>query len=305
MTDAPINGWISVKKPLRMSSADIVRKLKRHLNVKKIGHAGTLDPLAVGVLPMAIGEATKVMHYCMHKDKSYRFVVCFGHERITDDLEGEISNSSNKLPTKESLLEVLPLFQGEINQVPPIYSALKVGGVRAYKLARMKRQVSLSGRDVTIKRLELVSFFHERFAEFYVECSAGTYVRSLARDIARALGTFGHVFALQRVCSQPFLLEEAVDFVELMKDNSSEIIKKSLHPVHYVLSHFSRLTVDDNQVKMLKNGQKIYFDKNILKNNAKNEDFENKMMYAMHQDKLIALLRAEDAYAKPVRTFHL
>ena len=209
-----IHGWVVLDKPLGLSSAQGVAAVKRILRTggfpkTKIGHGGTLDPLATGVLPIALGEATKLAGRMLDATKGYAFEVRWGQATATDDAEGEVVAESDMRPTRDAIEAVLPQFRGPIVQVPPGFSALKVDGVRAYKLARAGEAFELAARHLTIHALDLVGCDTDT-ARFEVTCSKGTYVRSLARDIALALDTVGHVSALRRTRSGPFTLAQAI-----------------------------------------------------------------------------------------------
>ena len=199
-----VHGWVVLDKPVGMTSTHAVSVIKRLFSAKRAGHAGTLDPLASGCLPIALGEATKTVPFVMDGRKLYQFTVRWGEERDTDDAEGRVIASSEQRPTPEAIRALLPSYTGTIQQVPPRYSAIKIEGERAYDLARDGETVELEARPVEIARLELVATPDPDHAVLEAECGKGTYVRSLARDMGRALGCFGHVSALRRVAVGPF-----------------------------------------------------------------------------------------------------
>ncbi len=211
----PVSGWVIFDKPKGMGSTEAVSKIKWLFNAEKAGHAGTLDPLASGMLPIALGEATKTVPYVMDGTKVYRFTVTWGEERSTDDLEGEPTKTSDKRPSVADVEALLPNYTGVISQVPPQFSAIKIAGERAYDLAREGETVDIPAREVEIDRLEIVGTPDENRTEFEVECSKGTYVRSLARDMGRDLGCFGHISDLRRVEVAPFTDEDFVTLAEL------------------------------------------------------------------------------------------
>lgn len=211
----PVSGWIIFDKPKGMGSTDAVSKIKWLFNAEKAGHAGTLDPLASGLLPIALGEATKTVPYVMDGTKIYRFTVAWGEERATDDLEGGVTHNSDKRPSQEEILALLPKYTGVIQQIPPQFSAIKIAGERAYDLAREGTVVDIPAREVEIDRLDLVSMPDADHAEFEVECSKGTYVRSLARDMGRDIGCYGHISDLRRIEVAPFNEEDFVTLAEL------------------------------------------------------------------------------------------
>lgn len=210
----PISGWVVLDKPIGMGSTDAVSKVKWLFQAEKAGHAGTLDPLASGMLPIALGEATKTVPYVMDGAKIYRFKVAWGEERTTDDLEGPVSHSSDKRPSEAEVRAVMPKYTGVIQQTPPQFSAIKIGGERAYDLAREGETVEIPAREVEIGRLDIVAMETD-FTVFEVECGKGTYVRSLARDMGRDLGCYGHIAELRRVEVEPFTEEDFVTIAEL------------------------------------------------------------------------------------------
>lgn len=211
----PVSGWVILDKPKGMGSTEAVSKIKWLFNAEKAGHAGTLDPLASGMLPIALGEATKTVPYVMDGTKVYQFNVAWGEERNTDDLEGEVTKTSDKRPTKEEILAVLPQYVGVIMQTPPQFSAIKINGNRAYDLAREGEKIEIPAREVEIDSLELTDITPEGHAVFEIECGKGTYVRSLARDIGRKLGCYGYIAELRRIEVSPFTEDDFVELSEL------------------------------------------------------------------------------------------
>jgi tRNA pseudouridine55 synthase len=210
----PVSGWIVLDKPVGMGSTEAVSKVKWLFNADKAGHAGTLDPLASGMLPIALGEATKTVPYVMDGTKIYRFTVTWGEERNTDDLEGVATQNSENRPTKTDVSGILADYIGVISQVPPAFSAIKIGGERAYDLAREGEIIEIPAREVEIDRLDIVNH-DDNSTEFEVECGKGTYVRSLARDMGRQLGCYGHISTLRRLAVDPFTDEDFVTVEEL------------------------------------------------------------------------------------------
>ncbi len=210
----PISGWVVLDKPVGMGSTEAVSKIKWLFQAEKAGHAGTLDPLASGMLPIALGEATKTVPYVQDGAKIYRFTVAWGQERSTDDLEGPVTNSSDKRPADVEVRALLPKYTGVIMQTPPQFSAIKISGERAYDLARGGETVDIPAREIEIGRLDIVEHAADHTI-FEVECGKGTYVRSLARDMGRDLGCFGHIAELRRVEVEPFTQEDFVTVAEL------------------------------------------------------------------------------------------
>ncbi|TIW48536.1 MAG: tRNA pseudouridine(55) synthase TruB [Mesorhizobium sp.] len=210
----PVSGWVVLDKPVGMGSTEAVSKIKWLFQAEKAGHAGTLDPLASGMLPIALGEATKTVPYVQDGAKVYRFTVAWGEERSTDDLEGPVTNSSVRRPAEAEVRALLPKYTGVIMQTPPQFSAIKIAGERAYDLAREGETVDIPAREIEIGRLDIVEHGADRTV-FEVECGKGTYVRSLARDMGRDLGCFGHIAELRRVEVEPFTPEDFVTIAEL------------------------------------------------------------------------------------------
>ncbi|RUU82964.1 tRNA pseudouridine(55) synthase TruB [Mesorhizobium sp. M7A.F.Ca.MR.362.00.0.0] len=210
----PISGWLILDKPVGMGSTEAVSKIKWLFQAEKAGHAGTLDPLASGMLPIALGEATKTVPYVQDGAKIYRFTVAWGQERSTDDLEGPVAKESDLRPSEAEVLALLPKYTGVIMQTPPQFSAIKIAGERAYDLARDGATVDIPAREIEIGRLDVVEHGADHTV-FEVECGKGTYVRSLARDMGRDMGCFGHISELRRVEVEPFTSEDFVTIAEL------------------------------------------------------------------------------------------
>ncbi|QND58483.1 tRNA pseudouridine(55) synthase TruB [Mesorhizobium huakuii] len=210
----PVSGWVVLDKPVGMGSTEAVSKIKWLFQAEKAGHAGTLDPLASGMLPIALGEATKTVPYVQDGAKIYRFTVAWGQERSTDDLEGPVTKSSDLRPAEAEVKALLPKYTGVIMQTPPQFSAIKIAGERAYDLAREGETVDIPAREIEIGRLDVIEH-HADHTIFEIECGKGTYVRSLARDMGRDLGCFGHISELRRVEVEPFTPEDFVTIAEL------------------------------------------------------------------------------------------
>ncbi|MEK1854085.1 MAG: tRNA pseudouridine(55) synthase TruB [Phyllobacterium sp.] len=211
----PVSGWLIFDKPKGMGSTEAVSKIKWLFKAEKAGHAGTLDPLASGMLPIALGEATKTVPYVMDGTKIYHFTVTWGAERTTDDLEGEVTVTSDIRPDEAAIKALLPKYTGIILQTPPKFSAIKIAGERAYDLARGGEEIEIPAREVEIDRLELIERPDDSTAVFKVECGKGTYVRSLARDMGRDLGCYGHISDLRRIEVAPFDESDFVTLAEL------------------------------------------------------------------------------------------
>ena len=251
-----INGWIIVDKPEGMSSAHVVAKIKRLFKVKKAGHGGTLDPMATGVLPIALGEATKALSYILEGTKAYRFEVKWGEARSTEDREGEITATSTHRPQPKDIEQVLPFFTGKIEQIPPAYSALKVNGKRAYALAREGQEVILSPRTLEIHSLTLLHTSPDS-ATFEVVCSKGTYVRSLARDIALHLGTYGHLIGLRRIMAGPFHEKNAILLASLEDIGHKTELTKYVLPLQDALADILALEIEDIDGAKFRQGRTV------------------------------------------------
>jgi len=294
------SGWIIIDKPVGMSSAKVVYKVRKLLGIKKAGHAGTLDPLATGVLPIGLGEATKVMKFAVGGRKEYIFTIKFGTATDTDDSEGEVIKTSAKLPTEKEIRDTLASFTGEIEQTPPSYSAIKVNGKRAYKLAREGIEVKIKSRIVEIGKLVLLSMPRTDEAEFIMECSKGTYVRSLARDLAEKLGTYGHIIQLRRTKVGIFseksaiLLESLEKLVHGARPLEPDMGKVVL-PVEAVLDDIPVLNLDQTFSQALRNGQAVFIN---------HKPIESETICALNKGKLVAIGRMEGSLLKPVRVFN-
>jgi len=254
-----LDGWVLLDKPVGMTSTQAVGAVKRLFGAKKAGHAGTLDPLASGCLPIAFGEATKTVPYIMDGRKTYRFTVHFGIETDTDDAEGREVARAEARPDDADIVAALEAFRGEIMQVPPAYSALKIGGERAYDLAREGEEVVLAARPVTIHRIALVERPDADHAVLEAECGKGTYVRAIARDLGRMLGCHGHVSALRRASVGPFLEEDLVplDEIEARAAAGEEALMEALDPVEFALEEVPDISVSPQDAHRLRCGQSI------------------------------------------------
>jgi tRNA pseudouridine55 synthase len=254
---SPVHGWIALDKPKGMTSTQAVARVKRLFDAQKAGHAGTLDPLATGILPIALGEATKTVPFLMEREKAYRFLIRWGEARSTDDAEGEVIATSDHRPSQEAIARELENFIGEIAQVPPRFSAVKIDGERAYDIARGGGEVELEARPVEIYEARLLGCPDEAHAEIEILCGKGTYVRSLARDLARALGTVGHVESLRRTRVGPFGEGEAISLELLGSLWESARHLERLAPVETVLDDIPALAVTSEQAQRLRQGRSV------------------------------------------------
>ena len=288
------HGWLVLDKPRGITSAAAVARIKFLIGRgTKVGHAGTLDPMATGVLPVAIGEATKTVSFMMDAPKRYRFGVCWGEQRDTDDAEGTAIETSENRPAGSAVASVLPSFIGRIEQVPPAFSALKVGGERAYALARQGRPPQLAPRTVHVRSLTLTEA-DDRGAAFEVECGKGTYVRALARDIARAAGTVGYVRWLHRAAVGPFNDEDANPLDKLVALGHSLALAESLLPVDAALADIPALPLTAREADRLRHGQPV-----PALGAAPGK------VRAVAGSRLVALAEVGAGQARPVRVFNI
>ncbi len=304
-----ISGWINLNKPEGVTSNDAVMIVKRALGFPKIGHAGTLDPLASGILPIALGEATKLVQYMMDDDKVYVFTATWGEQRTTDDREGTVMATSDIRPSQSQIEAVLPEFKGTIMQKPPAFSAIKVDGQRAYDLARAGAEVDLAARPIDVYELDLVECTTDS-ATFRCVCGKGTYVRSLARDIAEKLGTKAYVSHLSRENVGPFSIKDAISLDIFRENPDKDDLESNVLPVQTVLDDIPVLAVNDTEAARLKNGQKVTFIsrpdvERLVKagHDIKNRDVG--LMIATHHGKALAMLEVTGVEAQPVRVFNL
>lgn len=259
-----VSGWLILDKPVDFGSTEAVSKIKWLFNAQKAGHAGTLDPLASGMLPIALGDATKTVPYVMDGRKIYEFTVAWGEQRTTDDLEGEVVASSDRRPERQDILGLLPKYTGTISQIPPQFSAIKIDGERAYDLAREGEAVEIPAREVEIYRLNLIGCPDENTAHFEVECGKGTYVRALARDFGRDLGCYGHIADLRRTFVAPFAEETMVPLADLValekiedRDERLAALDAFLIDTGEALSALPHVAVSDDQAHRLRMGNPI------------------------------------------------
>ncbi len=298
-----VHGWLVLDKPVGMTSTHAVSVVKRLFSAKRAGHAGTLDPLASGALPIALGEATKTVPFVMDGRKLYQFTVRWGEERDTDDAEGRVIASSDQRPSPEAVRALLPSYTGTIQQVPPRYSAIKIAGERAYDLARDGEAVELVPRPVEISRLELIATPDPDHAVLHAECGKGTYVRSLARDLGRALGCFGHVSALRRVAVGPFgeetmILLEQLEALCHRAAAGEARLADALMPVETALDDIPALAVSRADAARLQRGQAV------LLRGRDAPNFRGPV-YATASGQLVALAELDRGEIVPKRVFNL
>ena len=256
----PVTGWLCLDKATGQTSTEAVASVKRLFGAEKVGHAGTLDPLATGALPIALGEATKTVSFVQDGRKLYRFTIRWGEETDTDDAEGKVVATSDQRPDRAAVAALLPDFVGEIMQRPPAYSALKVGGERAYDRARGGEAVVLDERPVSIHRFALIDIPDRDHAVFDAECGKGTYVRAIARDLGRRLGCFGHVTALRRLAVGPFDERAMVTLETLIaarEAGDAQSLDRFLSPIGVALSGLAEVAVNASDAARVGRGQSV------------------------------------------------
>lgn len=296
-----VHGWLVLDKPINMTSTQAVAAVRRAFNAQKAGHSGTLDPLATGILPIALGEGTKTVSFAVDGEKAYRFTVRWGAETETDDTEGGITKTSDNRPARADIEALLPRFHGEIMQTPPAYSAIKIAGERAYDLARNGETVVIEPRPVFIDSLTLVDMPDEATSVFEARCGKGTYVRALARDMGRILGCYGHVIALRRTQVGPFDESRAVPLESLLaaaESGDPDQVAKYLLPVESALADLPELLVSQSDAATLARGQTVLIrgrDAPVLSGPA----------YATSKGRLVALGELAKGALHPTRVFNL
>jgi tRNA pseudouridine55 synthase len=297
----PLNGWLVVDKPPGMTSTDVVNRVRRGFDAQKAGHGGTLDPLATGVLPVAFGHATKTVPYVMDGTKLYRFTLRLGDARDTDDADGQTVATSDARPTDAQIAAALPAFLGDIMQIPPAYSAIKVAGERAYDMAREGRAPVLEPRPARVDRFALVERPDADTAIFEVQSGKGVYMRSLARDLAQACGTLCHVAALRRLRVGPFTVAQAIllDKCVAGADNAPAS-PNLLLPVATALADIPALALTEAEVFGLSNGQAINL-VDLMGRIPQAADPNGGLARAMAGTRVIGLCRLSDGWLKPER----
>ncbi len=304
-----INGWINVYKPYDIGSTDVVNKVRRFLNAKKAGHAGTLDPLAEGILPIALGEATKTIPYIQDRHKIYIFEVSWGEQRSTDDMEGEIIKTSPSRPDIKDIEKILPEYIGEIEQTPPKYSAIKINGERAYDMAREGKDVKIKSRKVFIEELRILEHSNNK-TSFEVLCGKGTYVRSLARDFGEKLGCYGYVSYLKREAVGSFTTKNAILLDKLLEMDNIAALEEILLPVETALDDILELAVTEEEASRLKNGQALKFVSKHDVARLEQSGFDFKSDYeeeclTICNSKPIGIAHINKTIIKPVKIFNL
>ena len=295
-----IDGWLVIDKPAGITSTDVVNRLKRAFQAQKVGHGGTLDPLATGVLPIAFGAATKTVPYVMDGTKEYRFTLRFGEARDTDDADGVVIATSEARPTDEAIRAALPAFVGDIMQVPPRFSAIKVAGERAYDLARAGEAVALAPRPARVDAFTLEDRPDPDTAVFRVVSGKGVYMRSLARDLAAAVGTVGHIAALRRLRVGPFAEAMAVSLDSAAALGQEDLVPSPLLPVETALADIPALALTEGEASRLSSGQALSLVA-FLGRVPHDADPDGGIIRVMAGGKAIAIGRLEGGMLHPVR----
>jgi tRNA pseudouridine55 synthase len=297
-----IHGWLILDKPRGLTSNQALGRLKRIFKPKKVGHAGTLDPLATGVLPIAFGEATKTVAHVVNCEKTYDFTIRWGIEMTTDDAEGEPVHTSDTRPAPDDVAAALPQFHGEVMQVPPCFSAIKVDGERAYDLARDGEVVELQPRPVFIRQLFVTGQPSQDETRLTCVCGKGTYVRSIARDLGRILGCYGHISALRRTAVGAFREEAAISLEKLEELSNSpddrDALMSTIGPTETALDGIPALAISRDDAARLKRGQAI-----LLK--GRDAPILNGPVYATSRGLLVAIGEVSRGEMHPIRVFNI
>lgn len=297
--NSEVNGWVNIYKHENVTSAGIIRELKKIFKKNKIGHAGTLDPMATGILPIAIGEATKTVQYLHQKKKTYIFNIIFGATTDTDDRTGVTQKTSNRVPSSKSIEEFLKKYTGIVEQMPPIYSAKKINGQRAYSIARSGGFPLLKPKKVQIYNIKKIEEINKKEFVFCVTCGTGTYVRSIARDLGNSLDVCCHVSKIDRIEYGPFNLKNILSIDRLIQLNHDiDSLRSIVKPIDTVLDDILAVNISNQEACKLKNGLSIHY-KDIDKKTSSGK------VYTIYSGSIIAICNIEDDFLKPVRVFNL
>ena len=300
-----VSGWLCLDKPYDLTSTSAVTRVRRAFNAQKAGHAGTLDPLATGILPIALGEATKTVPFLVDADKAYRFTIQWGRNTTTLDREGETTGTSDLRPTRDEVEAVLSEFVGEVDQIPPNYSAIKVDGERAYDLARAGEDFELKARSVTIHSARVSDAPDTDHIEIEIECGKGTYVRAVVRDLAARLGTCGHVDQLRRTRVGRFTEDAAISLETLENLSYEARLSEALLPVETALDDIPALAVTDEDAFRLAQGRAIVLLPRQVETLKAELTPGDRTVSAMVGERLVALCEMRAGRLNPVRVFQL
>ena len=292
------NGWLNIYKDQGYTSTHIVRSIKKIFNLRKVGHYGTLDPLASGILPIAIGEATKTIQFINYTVKAYTFVVNWGKETDTCDSEGKVIKETKKRPNKEAINKIInQYFTGKIFQKPPLFSAVKIEGKRAYELARKNIKFEINSREVEIFEFKLLDSKDINKTDFFVSCGPGTYVRSLARDLAKKLGTLGYASEIVRLKNSYFTKSNSLNYNSIKNINKNQLDSLIL-PTEYALKNYKEIKLEKKYSDMIKDGKIVFMDK------YNNNDFEDTLILIKNESKLVSIANLKKGYIIPRRNFN-
>jgi tRNA pseudouridine55 synthase len=296
-----LDGWLIVDKPAGLTSTDVVNRVRRWFDAQKAGHGGTLDPLATGLLPVAFGAATKTVPYIMDGTKLYRFTLRWGESRDSDDADGAVTGTSDVRPSDAQIEAALPALRGDIMQIPPVFSAIKVAGERAYDMAREGRAPVLEPRPARVDRFELVEHLDADHSVFEVQSGKGVYMRSLARDLAVACGTLGHIAALRRLRVGPFTETQAIPLDKLARgEDTPPTSPDFLLPVATALADIPALALTEAEAFGLSHGQAINL-VDLMGRIPRTADPEGGVVRAMAGSRVLGLCRLDDGWLKPER----
>ena len=299
----PVHGWVILDKPGTVTSTQAVGAVRRVFNANKAGHAGTLDPIATGILPIALGEATKTVPYVMDASKDYHFVLRWGQATTTDDIEGSVIETSDHRPEPAAINAALKAFIGHIEQTPPKFSAVKIAGQRAYDLARNDMPVTISSRIVDIRHFSLVEMIDHDHARFAVTSGKGAYMRSLARDLARALGTVGHIAELRRLRVGPFSLARSISLDSLRSLEHIPAAFEHLLPVDTALDDIPALVLQGEEVTRLRQGQPVSVFR-VMDRSRLADLQEGDLVYATDGEQPVAISRIDGGRVCPIRVLN-
>ena len=293
-----MNGWLNIFKEKGYTSSHIVREIKKKFNIKKIGHYGTLDPLASGVLPLALGEATKTIKFIAFSRKEYSFFIHWGKETNTCDDEGKVICEKDEIP---KTAEIQPMiedhFIGNIIQIPPAFSAVKINGQRAYDLARKNIKFEIGSKKIEIFKFKLIKPYSAHKAQFFISCGPGTYVRALARDLAKKLNTLGYASDIVRLKNSYFNISNSINYEKLIHVNTAGLQNKLL-PIDYVLKNIEEIKLEKKYSDMLKDGKKVYMSKY---NSIKEKDA---LFLIKNNSELVSIANLKKGYIIPRRNFN-
>ena len=293
-----VQGWLNVYKPLNISSFNVIKKIKKKFNIKKIGHAGTLDPLAEGILPIAVGPTTKLIPFVSDSIKEYEFKIKWGLQTSTDDREGEVISKSSHIPNINAIKEKIKKFKGNILQLPPKASAIKINGTRAYKLFRSNHKFEVKKRAVKIYAIRFIDS-NEDTANFIIRCGKGFYVRSFARDLAYELGTKGHIYSLKRNKVGKFSLKNAILLDDLLKIRQTLFGFKDIHPSISMLDDILAYEIDDaNLIDQIRHGKSIKIDERKLLDDNLNPT-EEKIIFLTNKENILSFGQINGNLFKP------